>query len=399
MDRLRALQDQARAAGGAVHVLLGNHETMNLLRLYRDVNPAAYAEFAGPGSEERRRQALERSRDRAAAGELDEAAWLEAHPPGWLEYAESLGPEGEYGRWLRSLPASVRVGDTVFVHGGFSDEVDLGSPDDLNRALSEEIGRFDDARRHLIREGVLLPELDFPQIELAVAEEIGRFVPGGRRARLRSGTSRRSELQRERHRQALLAMAESGRGWALRTDSPLWFRGFASWSAEEGAPRVAALLQRFGARRFVAGHSVVQPAGSIRQRFDGRVFLIDTGMLESVYGGRPSALVIEGGLVRSLYPGGEEEVLWGDVPAADVAAKLLGRARWWRNASCPEASHVRCAWCSRRWTGACGRSSATASTSGRRYVCTTGAWCRSCATTGGTRWPRSAGRGSSVSRT
>lgn len=332
MDRLRALQPQASAAGGAVHVLLGNHEVMNLLLLFRDVNPGTYAEFAGPDSEERRQAALERRRARAAeraategtpaeaapGDGFDEAAWLAAHPPGALEYAEAFGPDGEYGRWLRGLPASVRLEDSVFVHGGYSDEVEFGSPDEFNRALAEEIERFDDARRHLIDEDVILPSFAYPEIEVALAEEIREFA-----ARLKTGETVRAPWAQETHRKQLLAMAESGRGWALREDSPLWFRGFARWSAEEGAPRVETLLDRFGARRFVVGHTVVSPPGMIRQRFGGGVYLIDTGMLASVYGGRPSALEIAGGLVRAVYPGGQRQVLWADVPPAAVALSLL----------------------------------------------------------------------------
>jgi len=44
-------------------------------------------------------------------------AWMAAHPPGAIEYVEAIGPKERYGKWLRSRPAAVRVGDTVFVHG------------------------------------------------------------------------------------------------------------------------------------------------------------------------------------------------------------------------------------------------------------------------------------------
>jgi hypothetical protein len=41
------------------------------------------------------------------------------------------------------------------------------------------------------------------------------------------------------------------------------------------------------------------------------VFLIDTGMLSSVYeGGRSSALVISNGTFTAIYPDGSEELLF-----------------------------------------------------------------------------------------
>jgi hypothetical protein len=57
------------------------------------------------------------------------------------------------------------------------------------------------------------------------------------------------------------------------------------------------------------GHTP-QTAGRIQARFDNRVFLIDTGMLTSVYKGRPSALEIVGDTVAAVYPG-ERHVLVG----------------------------------------------------------------------------------------
>jgi hypothetical protein len=39
----------------------------------------------------------------------------------------------------------------------------------------------------------------------------------------------------------------------------------------------------------------------IHVRFGGRVILIDTGMLASVYNGRPSALRIDGSSLTAIY--------------------------------------------------------------------------------------------------
>ena len=44
----QALQQQAQAAGGAVHVLNGNHELMNAYLDYRYVTEAGFQDFEGP---------------------------------------------------------------------------------------------------------------------------------------------------------------------------------------------------------------------------------------------------------------------------------------------------------------------------------------------------------------
>ena len=57
--------------------------------------------------------------DRADAPEpLSCDAWLDAHPPGFLKYLDAFRSDGLYGRWLRSKAFMVRVGDSIFLHGG-----------------------------------------------------------------------------------------------------------------------------------------------------------------------------------------------------------------------------------------------------------------------------------------
>ena len=46
MDLLMKLETEAEAAGGRVHVLIGNHEAMNLVGDLRYVAAAEYAAFA-----------------------------------------------------------------------------------------------------------------------------------------------------------------------------------------------------------------------------------------------------------------------------------------------------------------------------------------------------------------
>ena len=47
----------------------------------------------------------------------------------------------------------------------------------------------------------------------------------------------------------------------------------------------------------------------IRSRFNGKVFLIDTGMVYKDKGGQPSALDIQGGKFTALYLDGQEVLL------------------------------------------------------------------------------------------
>jgi len=77
---IRSLEVQAQAAGGRVHLVMGNHESMSLRGNLRSLHPAYQA-------------------------------------MGWRPQ-ELFGPEAELGRWLRTRPVLLRLGDTLFVHAG-----------------------------------------------------------------------------------------------------------------------------------------------------------------------------------------------------------------------------------------------------------------------------------------
>ena len=49
LDLLMRLETEASAAGGRVVVLLGNHETMNLMANTRDTTPGAAGQLRDPG--------------------------------------------------------------------------------------------------------------------------------------------------------------------------------------------------------------------------------------------------------------------------------------------------------------------------------------------------------------
>ncbi|HEY1954044.1 MAG TPA: metallophosphoesterase [Polyangiaceae bacterium] len=93
-DRLAA---KAKAAGGALVALVGNHELMNAALDFRYVTPGGFAAFADvpPRSD--------------SHGDL---------PQGELGRAAAFAPRGPYAIDLAARPLFVEVGETIFVHGG-----------------------------------------------------------------------------------------------------------------------------------------------------------------------------------------------------------------------------------------------------------------------------------------
>ena len=316
MDFLMRLEDDARDAGGEVRVLLGNHETMNLLGDLRDVTPAIFASFASGDAERRREDAYRQyldhaSRRRAGADAsghpepVSRSAWMETHPPGFVEYMEAMGPDGRYGRWLRGKPVATVVGDTLFVHGGLSPDLPAESVDELNDTARGEIETFDRHRRHLVDAGLILPFSTLQEMFAAVTVELRVWIE--RLSPDRPGTRRRSVTRRERALLDVLTGLQTINDWSIvHGDGPLWFRGLALRPEPEVAGFIGDVLSRFGVARAVVGHSVTA-SRRITGRAAGRVFLIDTGMLHGAYRGRPSALELLDGRVTAIYP--DERVL------------------------------------------------------------------------------------------
>jgi hypothetical protein len=81
-----SLEEKAKAAGGYVHYILGNHEIMNMSNDLNYVNERY----------------------------IQHAALLNK------PYMQLFGPEAEIGRWLATKNVAERVGNVLFAHGGFS---------------------------------------------------------------------------------------------------------------------------------------------------------------------------------------------------------------------------------------------------------------------------------------
>lgn len=313
MDLLMRLQAEAPESGGKVIALLGNHEAMNLLGIRRDVNRDAYTAFVDERTEARRTEAFEvfkrywrrRSRelghDAPVTGEAREQ-WFAMHPPGYFEYVDAFSPKGKYGEWLRGLPVAAVVDGTLFVHGGFGPMLEGLTVEEVNGRAAAELRTFDDYHDYMVGSGLALPWFSALEMAGAVAKEIEALE--GANGRYGAFDDRRlARLKRAR------GFLHWSKWFITNPEGPLWFRGAAKWDESERGDEMASLLDGLGVDRMVVGHTV-QSSSRITSRFGGRVYLIDTGMLESVYGGTAAALEISDGTVTAIYPD-ERQILAG----------------------------------------------------------------------------------------
>ena len=277
MDLLMRLEDEAVAAGGRVHLLLGNHEVMNLTGDLRYVAAAEYEAFAGEESAGERERAFEVFRAaRAAEPDVEKLRreFEQRTPPGYFAHRKAFASDGHYGRWLLGKPLIVVIDDTAFVHGGLSPLVAELGLDGVNRQLKSEVSQYMAGFEALAAAGLVDVTENFH-----VRGRLLESLPGD--------PARPAELE-----QAISDVVRLGNAPVHDSASPIWYRGNVGCSPLIEADKLEAALAALGAERVVIGHTPTL-SRQVLERLDGRVVEIDTGMLTAAYGGSGHALVIE----------------------------------------------------------------------------------------------------------
>ena len=281
LDLFMRLQEEAAASGGKVVVLMGNHEVLNILGEYRGVEFMAYQHFAGADSELQQQRAWETyaawRQQRAEATESDfnadetaRSEWMASHPPGWVEYAMSMRPDGVYGRWLRTLPVAFELDGTLYVHAGFSPEMGEMDVTYVNDAAIDEIAAFDDYRARMVTDGLALPFSSAHDLVDVITAEITYL--NGLKGKQQRSAKRRAEAANE-----LQPLTRLGNWVVLAKKGPLWFKGATEWDDTVHGAEMAEILDGLGARRMVVGHAS-GPAQHIHARFGGRVIVASCPM-------------------------------------------------------------------------------------------------------------------------
>lgn len=311
LDLLMALEKSAERQDGKVMALLGNHEVMAMTGDLRYVSSEDYQSFASGRSERIREDAYReylnflssqslRAADGQPAGQVSREKWMAEHPLGFFERRDAFGPQGVYGRWLRNHDVAYQSGEVAFVHGGLSPNLTFEDIRDLNEQMRGALAAFDRGWQMLSQTGIIWRYMTLDEAIVEIQRERAALP-----LREKVDTKLRDDLEQ------FVKLVS----WLVSSNHPVWYRGLAEEPEEALGPGLEAMLARLKIHYIVAGHSVV-PGFEIRQRFGNRVFLIDTGMLGSAFGGRPSALEIQGGRFTAHSAGREPQVL---APRSDAA--------------------------------------------------------------------------------
>ena len=214
------LQRQAAKAGGAVHFLLGNHETMVLYDDLRYIHPK-YAEVAK----------------------------LLGKP-----YPALYGADSVLGGWLLTRPVMLKLGDSLFLHGGIAPQ-NL----DLVAAMDATTAAYDRS-------------LGTPKTQIKADPASARLYDG--------------------------------------KTSPIWYRGYFDGRLDTAG--VQNLLDQLGLERIVVGHTSMPHVSTFH---GGRVIAIDSSIKNGENG---ELLFIENGkLSRGLLDGSRVALAEGTLDAGD----------------------------------------------------------------------------------
>jgi hypothetical protein len=300
LDLLMDLEKQAPTHGGQAIILMGNHESMNLLADFRDVTDEICASFATEESDQLREKAykewvkwmrqLARTRGQTAPqlNKDKKEAWMAEHPPGYIEYLRAMGPEGEYGQWIAARPVMVKVGDTLYMHAGISPKYATATIDEINQLHWDETRVYQEDREALAKARIAPRFFNLMEVNSALYYQtnnppLERFANPVAQQLVKSAADNMNKIQN-----------------ILVEESPLWYRGYTKLDDADLEEHMTRLEENFGVSHFVVAHSPMV-TGKIHERLGGTVFLIDTGMLTSYYKGRASALEFDKGLISAIY--------------------------------------------------------------------------------------------------
>ncbi len=267
-DLLMRLEKEAEAAGGKVHVLIGNHEEATITGIslgYPDyVSTKQFVSFLPENFRKSREKkfisglpAEEKARVQALGEDLDKNPDLLDFWAGVLsDVKKTNDPEAAlayirnfnrtYGKWLLQKNIVIKINDIIFAHGGINLEFSKWKLKDLNEVCRIELSAY--ARR--------------PTKPLIGGQP---FTPK----------------------------------FVYNPQSPLWYRQDEVASQAE----IDEILANLGAGRMVVGHNFLGSGGASPiildedsvARFENKVWMIDTGIGYTDLEGFLYALIVDDG--------------------------------------------------------------------------------------------------------
>jgi hypothetical protein len=266
LDLLMNLEKEAEEAGGKVHMLLGNHEEMNITGYIfnrgDEFTTRQFVSFLPDGYREKQVKKFRKkignnpTTKTGLASSLDSdlmsfwenmlnAARTNRKHLARREYISNFNKI--YGKWLLKRNVVIKINNIILVHGGISEKFSKWGLKKINNRLRVELEDLRRAAMNLTRP--IIPEYQRQIV----------FEPNG----------------------------------------PYWYRGFINRDEDDFKENVDRILKNLEAEYMVIAHTprVIETKEDM-QLFQGRIWIIDTGISElyrTYMKGRLNALIIDKG--------------------------------------------------------------------------------------------------------
>ena len=260
LDFLMILEKEAEEAGGKVHVLIGNHEFMNLAGIAFDERGyVTFEQFVSFLPDEYIEKTEKKFRQKAGENSPRENNSDYSFDPNlkteWLKLLEDVLRRSDhearlkysrnlidkYGEWLINRNAVIKINDIIFVHGGLNEKYSRRKLEDLNKTIRKELKSYANAAKSRYKQNV-------------------------------------------------------PRGIAYESNGPLWYRELAQIEEQYLAEEVDRILKNLKAQYMIIAHTprLIRDESDM-SKFNNKIWIIDTGNSRIYSNGRVSALIIENG--------------------------------------------------------------------------------------------------------
>ena len=262
LDFLMILEKEAEVAGGKVHALIGNHEFMNIAGIAFDyrgyVSLEQFVSFLPKEYVEEMEMKFRQKIGENSPRENNSDYFFDPNlRTEWLEFLDDVSRKRKYrhqaqleysrnlieiyGEWLTNKNAVIKINDIIFVHGGLNEKYSKRNLEKLNESIRKELKSLASAAKSPLKRNVRAPI-------------------------------------------------------AFDSNGPLWYRDLADPEDKDFEEEVDRILKNLKAQHMVIAHTptLITHPGEM-QRFNKKIWIIDTGNSKVYVNGRESALIIENG--------------------------------------------------------------------------------------------------------
>jgi hypothetical protein len=264
-DLSMRLEKEAEEAGGKIHMLIGNHEELNITGLIfnrEEFNTRQFVSFLPDGYREKQVKKFRKTLGNNPTKKKGLDASLDSDlMPFWENMFNEVKTQGRhparrayienfnkiYGKWILKHNAVIKINNIILVHGGISERFSKWGLKKINNRLRVEL---EDLRR---------AAMNFTRPQIPEYQRQIVYEPNG----------------------------------------PYWYRGFYTMDEDDNKENVDRILKNLEAEYMVIAHTpkVIETKEDM-QLFQGRIWIIDTGISEiyrTYMRGRLSALIINKG--------------------------------------------------------------------------------------------------------